>query len=367
MIKIGPVILRERTTRNMTQQQLADFLNVTKATISKWEKGGSYPDITMLPILASFFNMSIDELLNAKRTLDKNAIRKWYARFAEQFSEESFEVVFVDVEKMIKLYYDDDNFLLQMSILLLNHAEFSPNSKDTLKMIISTLKRAEEITRDVWIQRQINVMVAIASLYMEQPEVALERLKGSVHPALGEEMILAQAYEAVGQTGEAKQVLQVLIYQQLLGIIGSGPFYLKLMLDQEEQFLETVRRIEVLIDLFDVEQLHPNVSLQFYFAVAQFAALKEDENLCEQHLSQYGRIALNDFLPLELKGDAYFDRLDGWFERLDLGSAPLRGETIIRESLIQTLEHPAFQQYENSDWLIELKEKLEFKLGDAYE
>ncbi|WP_419762087.1 helix-turn-helix domain-containing protein, partial [Bacillus mobilis] len=39
------------------------YNGITKASVSKWETGQSYPDITFLPLLASYFNISIDELI----------------------------------------------------------------------------------------------------------------------------------------------------------------------------------------------------------------------------------------------------------------------------------------------------------------
>lgn len=367
MIKIGHVILRERTNRNMTQQQLAEFLNVTKATISKWEKGVSYPDITLLPIIAAFFNITIDKLLDAKLTMDKQEIRKWYDHYAERFSKESYEEVSEDIRKMIQLYYDDDNFLLQMAILLLNHAEFSEDPINSFDFVIKTLERVEEVTDDVWIRRQVNTIASATALFLQKPEIALARLKGSVKPIIGEEMILAQAYEAVGQMEEAKKVLQVMIYQQLIAIIGSGTSYLKLTSNEEVKFLETIKRIDGLIDLFEVDQLHPNLSLQFYFAVGQYAASEDNEQLCKQYITRFADVVTNNLFPFKLKGDAYFDLLDEWFDTLDLGTAPLRKDIKIRESILQTLKHPSFKLYEQTDWLRDLQKKIQFKLGDLDE
>lgn len=55
-------LIRLRHEKNLTQQQLADFLGVTKASVSKWETKQSLPDLLILPKLSSFFDVSIDEL-----------------------------------------------------------------------------------------------------------------------------------------------------------------------------------------------------------------------------------------------------------------------------------------------------------------
>lgn len=53
-----------RLKKNLTQIELSEKLNVKQATISKWEKGKSIPDIMMLKTLAKFFNVSIEYLLD---------------------------------------------------------------------------------------------------------------------------------------------------------------------------------------------------------------------------------------------------------------------------------------------------------------
>jgi transcriptional regulator with XRE-family HTH domain len=52
-----------RRSKNKTQEELSAALNVTPQTISKWERGESYPDFPLLPPLAAYFDVSLDELV----------------------------------------------------------------------------------------------------------------------------------------------------------------------------------------------------------------------------------------------------------------------------------------------------------------
>lgn len=52
-----------RVMKGYTQENIADFLNVTPQSVSKWERGESYPDITFLPALANIFETSVDLLI----------------------------------------------------------------------------------------------------------------------------------------------------------------------------------------------------------------------------------------------------------------------------------------------------------------
>lgn len=62
-ITIGENIKRLRRERNVTQEQLAEVLNISTAAVSKWERGETYPDITLLFPLAQYFSVSLDDLM----------------------------------------------------------------------------------------------------------------------------------------------------------------------------------------------------------------------------------------------------------------------------------------------------------------
>lgn len=71
-INLSNNILRLRHERKLTQEALAEFMGVTKASVSKWETGQSTPDILILSQMASFFDVTIDELWDMKPGLRIN-------------------------------------------------------------------------------------------------------------------------------------------------------------------------------------------------------------------------------------------------------------------------------------------------------
>lgn len=66
----GNLIKKLRTDKGMTQQQLADRLNVTTAAVSKWERGKGFPDVSLLEKLAEELDVSISDLVKGKMTED---------------------------------------------------------------------------------------------------------------------------------------------------------------------------------------------------------------------------------------------------------------------------------------------------------
>lgn len=71
-IEIGSVIARQRKEKGLTQKQLADTLRVSNKTISKWETGEGFPDITILPTLAEVLSITVDELLGGSPIKDRD-------------------------------------------------------------------------------------------------------------------------------------------------------------------------------------------------------------------------------------------------------------------------------------------------------
>ena len=65
-LMIGEKLRKLRRDRDMTQEMLASAFGVSPQAISKWECGDGYPDITLLPMIANYFKVTIDELMGHK-------------------------------------------------------------------------------------------------------------------------------------------------------------------------------------------------------------------------------------------------------------------------------------------------------------
>ena len=67
MKSIGETIANLRKQKGMTQSELAEKMNVTDKAVSKWERDLSCPDINTISKLADILDVSVDELLKAKK------------------------------------------------------------------------------------------------------------------------------------------------------------------------------------------------------------------------------------------------------------------------------------------------------------
>lgn len=88
-ISIGENIKKLRKDRNITQERLAQALNISVAAVSKWERDETYPDITLLFPLAHYFNITIDELMGYnKEKIEKDIVNtlEVYTKMSKDYS-----------------------------------------------------------------------------------------------------------------------------------------------------------------------------------------------------------------------------------------------------------------------------------------
>ena len=100
---IGANIKRLRTAKIITQEQLSMAMNVTCAAVSKWERGETYPDITLLQPLAYFFEVTLDELMGYDQKKVQADIDETIALYRKHWKDSKGR------EIIVKAYHDYPN------------------------------------------------------------------------------------------------------------------------------------------------------------------------------------------------------------------------------------------------------------------
>ena len=85
-MNIGTKIKNARTSANLTQEQVAEALDVSRQTVSNWENEKTYPDIVSVIKMSDLYNISLDHLLKGKSMSDyleesTNTVRSKNKRF----------------------------------------------------------------------------------------------------------------------------------------------------------------------------------------------------------------------------------------------------------------------------------------------
>ena len=85
-LSIGDNIKKLRRERDITQEQLAEIFNVSCQTISRWETDACYPDVEMLPLIANFFDTTVDKLMGMDEKFETEKVEKYLFDFQAAMS-----------------------------------------------------------------------------------------------------------------------------------------------------------------------------------------------------------------------------------------------------------------------------------------
>lgn len=127
-----------RKNKGNTQEELAEYVGISVQAVSKWEREESYPDITLLPKVAAYYNVSVDDLLGVGEIQQRMKIKE-YHNIASQYEKSG------DSENRIKTWE--------------NAIQEFPNNLHVMHIYMSSLpdKNKEDIYKKIkWAERLIN-------------------------------------------------------------------------------------------------------------------------------------------------------------------------------------------------------------------
>ncbi|OOM15824.1 helix-turn-helix domain-containing protein [Clostridium saccharobutylicum] len=120
-MRISEVIRYYRKNENLTQEQVANYLNISAPAVNKWEKGISYPDIMILPSLARVLKIDVNTLLAFNEQLTDVEVKKFTKEIGEIASKEGFQKAFEKGSDLIKQYPSCDELIVMISEVLRIH------------------------------------------------------------------------------------------------------------------------------------------------------------------------------------------------------------------------------------------------------
>lgn len=164
--KFGGYLSRLRKNADMTQTELADRLNLTRQAVSRYEQGDSFPDVSILVLIADIFDVTLDELIGSgEPTRGESAILGGIAADAEVVMAESIEDIVslapylrpsvltklssgltkqgIDISNIVSLaeYLNDDSV-----ITMLESANFESVSPELLERLMPFLEARSKNT-----------------------------------------------------------------------------------------------------------------------------------------------------------------------------------------------------------------------------
>lgn len=137
-IYFGENLKRLRKEKDLTQEDLAEVLGVSFQAISKWERGESYPDITVLPEVASFFKVSVDELLGVNKAENEEEIIK----DLEAYDNLTDETLKQEIIRRLKEKFPNDFRILLRYMTSLVH--FKENTPENIAKVIAIYENIKQ-------------------------------------------------------------------------------------------------------------------------------------------------------------------------------------------------------------------------------
>lgn len=347
-LQIGSRIAEKRKSKGITQEELANYLGVSKPAVSKWESGQSYPDILLLPELAAFFNISIDELVGYEPQMTQEEIQKLYRRLADAFTKEPVEKVLDECDTYLKKYYSCWKLQIQIGLLLINHVSLLPEqdrATEVLQKVLEIFQRVEKESGDAHLANQAVKLQAVCYLSLQQPVQAIDLLErpddlSSMHS----EVMLVKAYQMKGDLDKAMEYLQGYVYVNLMSILGAAPDFYRMYADNPVKLDRIYGIFRGLTELFEIEELHPALVMQMEFTAAMAQAGMGNNNKALDALER--SLQLMEGIgkgKLFLKGNAIFDVLERYFADIDIdAAAPRNSETMWHDLKNLIRNNPSF-------------------------
>lgn len=175
-LHIGENIRRMRRDRNLTQEEVAAHLGISFQSISKWERGDGYPDITMLPALAHYFRVTVDKLLGMDELSRQEAYDHFNAVWnANNRSGKHGENVSL-MRTALKDFPNDALLLVQLSTSLEKLDGTDEEKRDNLRKSIAV---QEQILRgeDSEVRNATQFNICFAYMKNGEPDKAIAQAK----------------------------------------------------------------------------------------------------------------------------------------------------------------------------------------------
>ena len=122
-LNIGGNIKKLRTEKGTTQEQMAEHLSITYQSVSKWENNVTSPDLHLLPAIADYFEVSIDELFQPNMQGYKHKAARLFALYEHRREKQNFDKANGEFEKLIAEGKADAEDYYEYGILNQFHAQ----------------------------------------------------------------------------------------------------------------------------------------------------------------------------------------------------------------------------------------------------
>ena len=118
MLYIAENLKTLRKGKDHTQEEVAEMIGVSPQSVSKWERGETLPDITLLPALANLYKVSVDALIGMDRINDEQMKNNVFAKVYKHLREGAVSSAIDEVVEALKLFPNDEDYSSYLAMTL---------------------------------------------------------------------------------------------------------------------------------------------------------------------------------------------------------------------------------------------------------
>jgi len=161
-MKLSENIKNMRKEHGLTQEQLAEVLGVTAASVSKWETGQTQPDLVLLAELAEYFAVSVDALMGHRIPADRIAELTQQMKALEQSGEKEQAVALA--EKLLRSY-PNDPVVLEEAESLYYRLHVRGSDAQMLRASIRLLERQLALLPEADVLKRLELYIQLGNRY----------------------------------------------------------------------------------------------------------------------------------------------------------------------------------------------------------
>jgi len=311
-MKIGEVIRKCRKKENLTQEQVANYLNISAPAVNKWENGISHPDITLLSPLARVLKIDVNTLLAFNEELTATEVNKLGREVSEMVSKDGYQKAFERGSDLIKQYSSCDELILRISSIL------------RLFLVTSQVEEKDKYERKIiaWIEfvaassnEKTGCMakISLSAIYREKEEYekAQKILDKIPEFELDIEKKIQQAllHESSGKFEEAYGVCEDILFSDALETIGALYLIIEMLL-KENKFSEAeehIERAKKMVEAFDLGD-YQKYSFDLYLAKEK----QDKEKTIEMIINMVNTADSMDHMKSKLYRHRKWKSLNSW-------------------------------------------------------
>ena len=215
MLFIAENLKTLRKRKDLTQEEVAEMLNVSPQSVSKWERGDTLPDITLLPTLANLYKVTVDELIGMDKINDRETRNAVFTTAHDHWRNGDITATIEDYSEALKIYPNDEGIMSDLAMVLALH-----DDPANLSRAVSLCERVLSDNQGDKVHH--TTRAALCFIYMKtgEKEKAIAVARRLPHVRESREIILEQVEKDLS-------VEEIDSYIRFIGIGGCDPANVK--------------------------------------------------------------------------------------------------------------------------------------------